>query len=937
MGSSNYVGAWYNASWAYRKPVTIDYTKVSIASQINFPVLVNLTTDASLAANAKSNGDDIRFTSSDGTTLLDHEIETYVSSTGRLVAWVKVPSLSNSANTVLYMYYGYASASAPPAASAVWDANYKGVWHMNVAPTATVADVDVNDSTSFNNEGIAQNGMTTGNLVTGQLGSAYSFDGTDDYISTAISSVNPQDVTVEAWVKTPTASGTKVVGFENTQTGTPANSDRLIYVGTTDGKARFGTFDGTADVATSTSSVANDGWHHVVGVHNDAGNLISIYVDGAFQQSTASATAQVYTGWWRIGAYGAGGWPNGINGHFSGTIDEIRVSHSQRTAGWITTEYNNQSSPGTFYVLGGAEASSGNAGVASVTATITSSTVLTMTRGNAPATGSADVAWYVVRWGAAGAVAPTIIRSVVTKVATPLVAGAIRQGGAYYVYAEVTDPVGVTGVTANASTFDTGVTAAAMVATGGPWTVSGQSYTYRSASLTADTPLRTGSSYGYSIEATNAVPYTISQDYSATIETYNDVVQATAGLTAYWHLGTTPTGADNFTDTSALALASHTGEIASSWTRHSSSTGNGVISNEGRARKDTTGYGLYYSSAVPASANYAVEADLFVKSLTTGSEIGVAGRLDTAADTYYSAHYSASNNAWNIAKVVAGTRTILDFAVVTALTLDQTYRVRLDMVGTTLNMYVNGALISTLGPVTDSSITATGRAGLKLDLPASSASGSTTTGIHPDNFRVYPNSGTTVVDSKGTNTGTLVNTPLQNEPGALVGDFDRAVRLNGTNQYATFPDAAALDLADGPLTMEGWIKRTVAGTWRNVLTKGASTPQMIWNGTESFMFASANQGSIADTTGTSNDLTTWHHYVVTKNGAAVKVYIDGIDRTSTLTARTLVSNTSAMFMGCKDATPAECVGANLDDFAIYQAVMPLATALDHYKAGTGTG
>ena len=63
--------AWYNSSWQYRKKLTIDYTKVG-ATLSNFPVLVSLTSDSDLAARARSDGYDILFTSSDGTTKLDH-------------------------------------------------------------------------------------------------------------------------------------------------------------------------------------------------------------------------------------------------------------------------------------------------------------------------------------------------------------------------------------------------------------------------------------------------------------------------------------------------------------------------------------------------------------------------------------------------------------------------------------------------------------------------------------------------------------------------------------------------------------------------------------------------------------------------------------------------------------------------------------------------
>jgi hypothetical protein len=36
-------------------------------------------------------------------------------------------------------------------------------------------------------------------------------------------------------------------------------------------------------------------------------------------------------------------------------LDEIRVSHSVRSANWIATEYNNQFATSTFYTIGGEE------------------------------------------------------------------------------------------------------------------------------------------------------------------------------------------------------------------------------------------------------------------------------------------------------------------------------------------------------------------------------------------------------------------------------------------------------------------------------------------------------------------------------------------------------------------------------------------------------
>ncbi len=38
--------------------------------------------------------------------------------------------------------------------------------------------------------------------------------------------------------------------------------------------------------------------------------------------------------------------------YFSGSIDEVRVMNVEASTSWVTSEYNNQSSPGTFLTLG---------------------------------------------------------------------------------------------------------------------------------------------------------------------------------------------------------------------------------------------------------------------------------------------------------------------------------------------------------------------------------------------------------------------------------------------------------------------------------------------------------------------------------------------------------------------------------------------------------
>jgi len=74
------------------------------------------------------------------------------------------------------MYYGNGNASTDNATTtALWDSNYKGVWHMNEDPTGTIYD-----STSNGNDLSSAGSMTSGDLVEGHIGRAIDFDGSND-------------------------------------------------------------------------------------------------------------------------------------------------------------------------------------------------------------------------------------------------------------------------------------------------------------------------------------------------------------------------------------------------------------------------------------------------------------------------------------------------------------------------------------------------------------------------------------------------------------------------------------------------------------------------------------------------------------------------------------------------------------------------------------
>jgi subtilisin family serine protease len=333
--------AWYGTggSWSNRKQVVINHAQVSGASALsNFPVLVSIT-DANLQSVAKADGSDILFTAADGVTKLNHEIEKYTSASGQLIAWVNVPAVSASADTVLYVYYGNPTAPPQQTPAATWDANYKGVFHLPDGSSLALTD-STGTSTFVNTKGVT--------ATSGQIDGAGSFDGTSQALDASTAAVTAAPLTLEAWVK-PTAL---------TANG-PTNGLILSLLKTNAWSGWYIQWAGSMFKATATSNssftsssssvLSLNTWYHVVGVFGSDSSR-TIYVNGVAGTGDTTAKAPTFTPTeMHIGGIvGPGNWLPGV-------IDEVRISNVARSSGWIATEYNNQSTPGTFVTLGAQE------------------------------------------------------------------------------------------------------------------------------------------------------------------------------------------------------------------------------------------------------------------------------------------------------------------------------------------------------------------------------------------------------------------------------------------------------------------------------------------------------------------------------------------------------------------------------------------------------
>jgi hypothetical protein len=349
----NVPGTWSNG-YSYSRAIVISHAKVPNTDQIDFPLLISgtfpyLATTSNGGGVTNANGFDIIFTSdAAGTNTLPFEQESYNASTGALNYWIQIPRLSHATDTVIYMFYGNSTITTDQSDKAgVWDIAYEGVWHLPNGST-----LNPSDSTQTLNDDSIQGGVTA---TSGRIDGGANFNGSSGYLTDTNESYWPLAVTTEAWINTTSTAGNKVAGFETSQTGTGSTGfDGSLYVNTS-GHAVAGCWNGSTITVTSTSVVNDGNWHHLVYILNTTTNELSLYVDGSLE-ATASCQDSAIWGWtyFRIGSYKLAGWPGGNDGYFDGNIDEVRFSETARSADWIATEYNNQSSNSTFLTVGGA-------------------------------------------------------------------------------------------------------------------------------------------------------------------------------------------------------------------------------------------------------------------------------------------------------------------------------------------------------------------------------------------------------------------------------------------------------------------------------------------------------------------------------------------------------------------------------------------------------
>ena len=242
------------------------------------------------------------------------------------------------------------------------------------AQTPPVAAYGLNETSGTLASDASGNGHTgtlTGATWTaaGRFGGAATFNGTTNWLTVNHASLLSltSAMTLEAWVKTGSATGWRTVMLKETSNGLSYG----LYAGDLSGRPA-GYIRRTADIAaTSQSLLPLNQWVHLATTYDGA--TLRLFVNGV-QAAATAITGSIVTSTLPLRIGGNSVWGE----YFSGQIDEVRIYNRALSAGEIQTDMNTPVAgvaADTYSISGSiAPASSGSGATVSLTGLVSMST-----------------------------------------------------------------------------------------------------------------------------------------------------------------------------------------------------------------------------------------------------------------------------------------------------------------------------------------------------------------------------------------------------------------------------------------------------------------------------------------------------------------------------------------------------------------------------------
>ena len=348
IGSCQPPADWWDLSFTFRQRVTFDNSGQGQALD-QFPVLVVLSTAGFDYAAAQADGSDLRFVDEDGSTLLSHQIESWLPG-GDSFVWVEVPSIAaSSSSDFIWMYYGNSGAPDVQDPGGTFSNGYLAVLHMNETAGPIVSSTPTSFSCSL------EGGGSGDPDTTGQIDGANQLDGVDDYFDCG-TGLFPDLThhTISAWVNldlSGAADHYDILSSERTTRFSDYEGISLYVQRSSGAVGRWirNSYDYTS------LQVTEGAWTFIAirGFRDGSSGYLDVSVNGSAWEQLDSGNTD-YLEYFSSSPLVIGNWPGSFtNLHTKGVLDEVRVASVARSEEWIRAQY--LSGSGAFSSLGVAE------------------------------------------------------------------------------------------------------------------------------------------------------------------------------------------------------------------------------------------------------------------------------------------------------------------------------------------------------------------------------------------------------------------------------------------------------------------------------------------------------------------------------------------------------------------------------------------------------
>lgn len=312
-------------SWDYRKKITIPAGSID-AELTNFPLTVYLNDTNFDFSKAEADGKDIRFTDGELNHLTFERKEHIAGTTKSAVYNVKIPTVSNTEDTEIYMWYGNTSATDTANTTGdVWDDNYVMVQHMG----DSLVDATGN--------GLNATNTGTSVVTDASFGRVRDITGVGTYLSVppsiSNSIVGVVSFTVSMMIKFDTLRSVSSL-FGASNGGSANNKWHLVHYYTGYNYLRFETYNKSSfmgKVNSGTWTPSTNTWYSIT-IKRTANTWEWFINDTKSNTQTNALTVPTPTTNGRIGTDGEG-WQ-----FIDGQVATTRVSRIARSDAWIKAE-----------------------------------------------------------------------------------------------------------------------------------------------------------------------------------------------------------------------------------------------------------------------------------------------------------------------------------------------------------------------------------------------------------------------------------------------------------------------------------------------------------------------------------------------------------------------------------------------------------------------